>query len=601
MINAAKEEITRLVGNSRKVGYSEIDDLYSNSYESDDAESNKKEKHGYDSSRLPLGLHGFFRLSRRWKLVGIAFIALCVGVLAGSFLSLPRWTNLFQTTPKTSHKCRFCNQAPPTVHHDQSYTIPDINSNSIVGKEQEEEPILVTPMTISYEYELYDGEMIFTNSHAELIPNLDYDYAVLGVSSLRNVNRATGMPVSLDEVYVHHFTIFPINMLGAEVLSREKTPSDPYMKFPDGYALHVRSNENPYLRTNAHLLSNKNLLPIRGSLALARKECNECYYAPGKGSECTPEVSGTFLCCGDSDACTQEGAECACAVSPGEPREPRDALSPNGVRRTRHEDTKKRRTTQYRLELDLLISRDVDKFQRVDQWNFAAPSCSINIHGDPVLEEYPPDNFCAKIHRSKTKNKTTDHHHPPKESSYSVSPYSALSTGGGSLFHQVPENDEDPYLRTTTHVLAPAGGTLVWAQSHLHTGAVNATLYKNGSPVCRTQAFHGTDPNSSTNARSEQNHIVRISSCYEQIPTVGIAFEAGDIFTTETYYYGGNDDDRFVAIPSGGESTGGGEHKNAMSMFFTGVVLEGNAPFLREDRTSFNLWNDFVPVARLHS
>ena len=50
---------------------------------------------------------------------------------------------------------------------------------------------------------------------------------------------------------------------------------------------------------NAHVLSNKNLQPIEGSLDLARKQCNECYYAPGKGDLCVPETNGTFACCGD--------------------------------------------------------------------------------------------------------------------------------------------------------------------------------------------------------------------------------------------------------------------------------------------------------------
>ena len=82
-------------------------------------------------------------------------------------------------------------------------------------------------------------------------------------------------------------------MVGAEVLGRDE--QDPIMLFPDGYALHIVS-ENVF--TNAHLLSNKNLSPIHGSLARAHKECNECYYAPGKGSDCTLEVSGIFASCG---------------------------------------------------------------------------------------------------------------------------------------------------------------------------------------------------------------------------------------------------------------------------------------------------------------
>merc|ERR1711907_860585 len=103
----------------------------------------------------------------------------------------------------------------------------------------------------------------------------------------------------------------------------------------------------------------------------------------------------------------------------------------------------------------------------------------------------------------------------------------------------------------------------------------------------------GTDPNPTTNARNEQNHLVRITSCYDQLPLDGIQFEYGDVFMVETFYYAGVDDDRF----SNPYQTAG-EHKNSMSMFFTGVVFDGDSEFLTTaKRSSFDLWNDFVHVA----
>jgi len=548
MIGTTKEEITRLMGNATKTGYSEIDKNYNN------VENNTK-------SRPPS------QLSHHWKTIGFAVItiALCAGFFAGT--SLQSYTNNIQMNfRKKRATCRFCDQSPPKLHHDKSYTVqsPFNNTNS-----NDDEPIVVTPMTVSYDYELYDGENIFTYARKELIPNLDFDYAVLGVSSARNVNRDTGEAVSLDEVYVHHFTLHPINMIGAEVLNRND--DDPYMRFPEGYALHVTVDEQPFLGTNAHLLSNKNLAPIRGSLERAHKECNECYYALNKGSDCTPEVSGTFLCCGDSMACTVGGEDCACAAT---------------TTTTAAKSSKRKRvTTKYRMELDLLVSRDIDKFKRVDQWNFAAPACSININGDAVFEDYPADNFCAK---------KTPTAHKSSSSSSSSNPASVLFFGSGSLYHQVPENNQEPYLRTTVHVQAPSGGTMVWAQSHLHTGGINATLYQNGKILCTSEAVYGTNPDIFRNARDEQNHLVKISSCYDQIQD-GIAFAAGDVFTIESYYYAGTDDDRFS------NRFVAGEHKNVMSMFFTGVVFDGTSKFLTEERTSFNLWNDFVHVAGLHS
>jgi len=462
--------------------------------------------------------------------------------------------------------CAFCNQSPPNLRHDKSYTIqiPNNNNNNNDHDDESSTSVVVTPMTISYDYELYDGQNLYTRDVKELIPNLEYDYAILGMSGFRNVDRETGNPVSLDEVYVHHFSLLPIHMLGAEVLTRNDDNDDPYMRFPTGYALHILADEYPYLETNAHLLSNKNLAPIGGSLERAHKECNECYYAPGKGSDCTPEVSGTFSCCGDSPSCMFGGEDCACAVTTTSEtkQQPRTTT-----------------TTKYRIELDLLIAREVRKFRRVEQWSFAAPSCSININGDPVFERYPPDNYCYTKHNN-------------------LGNLSTLYIGGGSLFHQIPLQplNEDPFVRTALSILAPTGGQLVWVQSHLHTGGVNATLYRNGEIVCATEAVYGTNSDASTNARDERGHLIRIASCYDQLPAGGIRFESGDVFVTESYYYGGAiDDDRLVQQQTPGIV--GGEHKNVMSMFFTGVVLDGDADFVTMERTSFNLWNNFVPVA----
>eukprot|EP00536_Pseudo-nitzschia_multiseries_P006072 jgi/Psemu1/192313/e_gw1.125.75.1 len=510
------------------------------------------------------------------------------------------------TNRSRSRNCAFCDQSPPTLHEDKSYSIsiPSIDSDSDnhnpgdnVGGEEvlATATVTVTPMTITYDYELYDGQILYTNPSEELIPNLDFDYAVLEVSAVRNLHRDTGTPVSLDEVYLHHVNILPINMIGAEVLSRgfgndndddnnnnNNNHDDPYIRYLEGHAFHVRAEETPHIRMNAHLLSNKNLAPIDGSIERARKECNECYYAPGKGSDCTPEVSGTFLCCGDSVACLAGGEDCACATT---------------MTTTTHAEKESTTTTRYRIEFDLLISRDIDRFRGIDQWNFAAPACVVNLNGDAIFDAYPPDNFCAK-------NNMPD--------SVSV----RLVFGGGSLFHNIPEqpqppnnnnsnNTYNPYVKTSISIVAPTGGTIVFAQSHMHTGGVNATLRINGAVLCATTAQHGTNPDPATNARNEQNHLVRLSSCYDQIESSssgnrnrnrGVRFEAGDVFTTESVYYAGNDDPRLVGTMAAGE------HKNVMSMFFVAVVFDGDSEeFLArtQNRTSSNLSNNFVPIVGL--
>ena len=105
------------------------------------------------------------------------------------------------------------------------------------------------------------------------IPGFDFEYAQLVLSNVRNIHRETKEPVSLDEVYFHHFSLYPFGMTGAELLTYSEEM--PYMKFADGYGFIVRKDRD--FHVNAHLLSNVDLEPIDGSLALAKKECNECY------------------------------------------------------------------------------------------------------------------------------------------------------------------------------------------------------------------------------------------------------------------------------------------------------------------------------------
>ena len=107
----------------------------------------------------------------------------------------------------------------------------------------------------------------------ERIPGLGFDHGVLAIAEVRHVHRDTGAPVSLDEVYLHHFNFLPLGMIGAEALS-PMTPR-PWIAFAPGYAFRM-GRDRPY-SINAHVLSGVDLKPIDGSLALARKHCNECY------------------------------------------------------------------------------------------------------------------------------------------------------------------------------------------------------------------------------------------------------------------------------------------------------------------------------------
>jgi len=461
---------------------------------------------------------------------------------------------------KGSPKCQFCDQSQPKFYDDKSYTISikgaSTNASTSTNADDDAdagldhsvyEDIVVTPMTVTYDYDLYDGQIIFTDPLTETIPNVDFDYAIVGVTSVKHINRDTNEPVSLDEVYLHHIVMPPLNMIGAEVLANDK--DTPYVKYPDGYALHVIAEDTPRIHVNAHMLSNKNLAPVQGSLSRAHKECNECYYAPGKGSDCTPEFSGKFACCGDSIACTTGGEQCACATTT---------------------EADRSTTTKYRMEFTFLTSLDISKFKRVDHWTFTAPACSVNLNGDSVFKEEPSDNFC-----------------------FGQSKGTVLDSGGGSLFHQVSEDNVNPYVKTKINVVAPTGGKIVWAQAHLHTGGINATLLLNGVVQCTADSVYGTNSDVATNARNEQNHLINIGTCYDEVGETGIRFEEGDIFTTESFYYGGTDDKRMDGADSAGE------HKNVMSYFSLNVDFDGDTKLFTQKRSSIAFWNNLALNAGL--
>jgi len=434
--------------------------------------------------------------------------------------------------------CVFCNQSNPILHDDDSYVLERAGSDG--------SDITVTPMTVIYDFELYDGQNLFTDAAHEHIPNTDFDYAVLGMTNITSINRETNEFVSLDELYVHHFTFVPLSMVGSEVLSRNE--SIPYMSYPDGYGLYVNANDTPYLYVNAHVISNKDLAPINGSIPLAHKQCNECYWGPEKGSDCTPEKTGTFECCGDSNVC-RGGKECTCITNT---------------------ETDTSKTTKYRISATMLISKDMDKLKRVDQWTLEAPQCQYDRNFKGIFFDYPEDNFC-----------------------YNNSDLGW--TGGGSTYHQVPQNDIDPYFKTRLSAVAPTGGELVWAQVHLHTGAVNATLSLNGKIICTAGTVYGTNPDPKSNARNEQNHLIFIEGC----TNIGggeegvVTFVTGDVFRFESIYNGGTDDKNFVGVGAAGE------HKNVMSIFFMGAMFEGDDDFMNSQHTSLvvtnDMWTDQLP------
>ena len=161
----------------------------------------------------------------------------------------------------------FCNQSKPTVHNDDSYVVEGAGSDG--------SNITVTPMTVIYNFELYDGQNLFTEVPHEHIPNLDFNYAVHGMTNITSINRETNEFVSLDELYVHHFTFNPLQQIGYEVLSQNESMT--YVSYSNGYGLYVNVNDTLTLGVNARVISNKDLAPINGSIPLGHKQCNRKY------------------------------------------------------------------------------------------------------------------------------------------------------------------------------------------------------------------------------------------------------------------------------------------------------------------------------------
>jgi len=147
------------------------------------------------------------------------------------------------------------------------------------------------------------GHMIFTSPSST---PLTLPSGRIGITSFfGDIVDADHQPVPLSKVYDHHWiavasthtneicssSLNYVFGIGAE--SRHGA-----VDLPDGHA-YVVDNDHTNWGANIHLLRTEGL--AGDNEAKAAKECNECYYAPNKGTQCTPSQNGTFLCCGEGD------------------------------------------------------------------------------------------------------------------------------------------------------------------------------------------------------------------------------------------------------------------------------------------------------------
>ena len=174
-----------------------------------------------------------------------------------------------------------------------------------------------TDTYLSLPMDLAPGEMVFTDEETTPLvmpPAKLSGYTILGFSG--EIVDGNNVSAPLSDCYDHHWIAVqeghenklcgdPNYIVGIGAESRHTRDV-----FPDGYGYHVSPLRNKWA-ANIHLLHTVGLAgddPFR-----ATKECNECYYADTKGSECTPDQNGTFMCCGDS--CPAH--ECFCPTAKG--------------------------------------------------------------------------------------------------------------------------------------------------------------------------------------------------------------------------------------------------------------------------------------------
>jgi len=114
------------------------------------------------------------------------------------------------------------------------------------------------------------------------------------------------LPVPLSDVYDHHWIAISSKHqnqlcrrtggLGNYVFGIGAESRNNPVTLPEGYAYVVE--DGAQWGGNIHLLRTEGLA---GNPHKAAKECNECYYGPNKGAQCTKEKNGTFACCGERD------------------------------------------------------------------------------------------------------------------------------------------------------------------------------------------------------------------------------------------------------------------------------------------------------------
>lgn len=361
------------------------------------------------------------------------------------------------------------------------------------------------------------GEFVFTDSDETTAP-FPTDIGPYAITGLMGeiVYADTNESVPLSEVYDHHWTVThdgfdnafcehgPVYTFGVGAESRITT-----VRFPKGYG-YRRDNPNEYWGANIHLLRTEYL---KGEPLRAAKECNECYYAPGKG--CHPADNGTFTCCGDYGG--------------------KNGLIP---------------LSHFRDDMNFpnmpKLPQPLDKIQE----KLADRSFYYKC---PIQDDAPK----AAIHYKLRYTVNYTDYFAVKPSKIGV-----WTTPSCETFYDVQENNDEPESLSSTEFVVPYDMEILTMIGHQHTGALNISLFVNDEFVCDSHPAYG---NRDGIPGDEQGYLISMSTCFlkDDDPAMpSLVLKKGDTVRLDSWYWVGTVDSRIHPHP-------GGSHLNVMGYMYT--------------------------------
>jgi hypothetical protein len=131
---------------------------------------------------------------------------------------------------------------------------------------------------------------------------------------------------------------------------------------------------------------------------------------------------------------------------------------------------------------------------------------------------------------------------------------------------------DDKYCVSDVEQKADMSGTILWAYTHQHIGAINSTLFVNGKEICTSTPIHGTDPSNAPG--NELGWIVGFDMCIDT-PKRGMSdalhVNKGDVMRIVSWYSVDTADNTALPIP------GGSSHLGAMNLHYF-VINPDDAP-----------------------